>query len=146
MKKIIILLSVFMFLSCSKEDENGEKELAIKVENMRGKWYFKETRKADGTSIPYDNACPNNRDYVVFYEGGIFKFYDHQYSCDNPEVENGNFIYYQDGVTVNFGSTVAPLPNSPCIINRITTQQINFEFDDIFAPTTEKRILVLTRS
>lgn len=148
MKKIILILItiVVLFTSCSKsEDDNGEKDLVIKYENMRGKWFFKETIKADGSKIPYPHPCPNNRDYIDFLQGPNFKFYDHTYSCDNPNIEIGDYQYLVGNI-VSFGSTASPMPSGSCNVIRITNLQINIEFSQFLnTGGDEKRIIVLTR-
>lgn len=63
MKKIIniLILSLFFFTSCNKDDSNAEYDVEVRPNNLKGVWYNKETI-IDGVTIPYVNDCAAQRD------------------------------------------------------------------------------------
>jgi len=52
-KTILLLLTTIVFVSCSKNDDNSEKQLNLTFQNMSGVWNFKSYIKPNGETVNY---------------------------------------------------------------------------------------------
>lgn len=105
MKKIFTLgLGIFLFLSCSSDDNGGANEAAKLTDK---KWYAVSFTVL-GQTLPVESDYPDcGKDYVMFKTGGVFESNyfteDCQEFTDNGTwtLDGKNIVTNQDGYVTN---------------------------------------------
>lgn len=122
-KTTLALLSVLLLLSCNKDDDGGEKDLNVSVQNLSGVWYYYTVSRTNGV-IAYPHSCATQRDYAAFFVTGKIITYDFFSSCNNP-VNNGcpDYILQNNRITACQGHF------DNAIITRLTDQTLEIQFD-----------------
>lgn len=145
MKKAIILLALTMSLmSCSKDDSSTkDTNLSLTYPNLAGKWYFKETIKADGTIVPYTSACIANPDHIEFFEYGFVNEYIRNNMCALYSSGADSELYYNNE-TKRLWSAGSEIPDSKVI--KFTQHELQLQYQHVLAPGFETRVLVYTRN
>ncbi len=81
MKKLIILLSLVLFVSCSKSEDKTQTYLPLTYQNLVGKWNFKSVIRANGTIVPFVGLCPAQTDYIEVFNYGKIVTYNYYQDC-----------------------------------------------------------------
>ena len=84
MKKTILCIGIALttiLWSCSKDENNSDKQLPLTYENITGVWYFKSVITADGTIIDHKNSCTKQRDSIVFKNTFFVTIFTHYSPC-----------------------------------------------------------------
>ena len=146
MKKIILLLSVILVLSCSKSDD-APTYLPLTYQNLVGKWNFKSVIRTNGTVVPFVGQCPTKTDYIEAFNYGKIITYNYNQDCINT-TNNGCYDYtYNSNNTILASSflfgdaTVTNLNASGFKIEFAEPRSLNFMIDinDAKAIVFEKR-------
>jgi hypothetical protein len=90
MKKTILGIGIVLatiLWSCSKDENNGDKQLPLTYENINGIWYFKSIITADGTIIDHKNKCAKKRDSIVFKSTFFVNLFTHYSPCSTFKVD-----------------------------------------------------------
>lgn len=90
MKKTILCIGIVLaaiLWSCSRDENNGDKQLPLTYENITGVWYFKSVITADGTIIDHKNSCAKQRDSIVFKNTFYVTLFTHYSPCSSYRVD-----------------------------------------------------------
>lgn len=97
MKKIVLLVTVFMLISCSNDGEES-KELKLTYENIDGKWIIEKVLQQDGTKVDYVGYCATIPDYFDFHSNRTMDA-RMRYNCEDTPGDAGScgsFFLYED--------------------------------------------------
>lgn len=93
MKKLILVLSIVLFVSCSKSDDDSPKTLPLTYQNLAGQWNFKTVIRANGTEVPFVGRCSTQIDYIEAFSYGKIVTYNFYPDCVTAD-DNGSNPYY----------------------------------------------------
>jgi hypothetical protein len=143
MKKIIILLVLALSLNSCSKDETPNENLKLTFENLAGKWYFIEIIKANGETIPNENVCPTQRDYVEFYITARVRKADYSPDCVDSNGAGINPLYIEEDLNILRAGYGNEIPDS--YVLKFTQNELQLQFEEDLAPGTETRVLILRR-
>ena len=123
MKKIILLLSVILVLSCSKSDD-APTYLPLTYQNLVGKWNFKSVIRTNGTVVPFVGQCPTKTDYIEVFNYGRIITYNYSIDCITSE-DNGCGDYTYDSNNTMFST--GPIFND-ARVTELTTNGFKIEY------------------
>ena len=96
MKKIVLLLTVFMLFSCSNDEESNE--LKLTYENVSGRWVIEKVLQGDGSKVDYVGYCATNPDYFDIHSNRTLDA-RMRYNCEDTPGDAGScgsFFLYED--------------------------------------------------
>lgn len=68
-KTILTILVIFTLISCSKDDDGGNKQLELNYNNLFGTWYPYSVVKANDEVQLYTTNCSTKKDSLYFRSG-----------------------------------------------------------------------------
>ena len=143
MKKIILIFVVVLF-SCSKEDSNEERDVAVTPNAFFGYWYYKQDTKTDGTVILNINECSTKRDALELKSN--FSAVEHNYNSSCVDVGLQDLVYTL--ITTNTGENYLNFGGNydNFKIIKLTNKTIYLEYEFLLlSGETELRTRVYTK-
>jgi hypothetical protein len=125
MKKIIILLSLSLIVSCSKSEDSTPASLPLTYQNLAGKWNFKSVIRTNGSVVPFVGQCPTKTDYIEAFNYGKIVTYNYYQDCLSSE-DNGSSTYYI--FPDNFITSAGPIFDNATVKN-LTANGFTLEFN-----------------
>lgn len=122
-KTILILVTIFTLMSCSKDDEKSD-ALEVTKPNLWGKWYFSEVIQPDGSRTPYVHQCATERDYIIFTTLGDIVFYHHDTNCTSYNPVGCTDVNLVGNRIIDCGSTYSGTVT-------LTTNTFKIDYDEV---------------
>lgn len=116
MKKIFVLLSIALLISCAGEDSPASEPTILR------KWYYNET-VVDGTHIPYPDNEACGKDYLQFYDINKLKNVD-IWDCEEDVDWQGTFTLTGNILVLNNG-----VSSRTVTVTTLSFDYLIFEYD-----------------
>jgi len=123
MKKLILLLSIVLLVSCSKSDDDSPKTLPLTYQNLVGQWNFKTVIRANGTEVPFVGQCPTQTDYIEAFSYGQISRYNYYQDCTTTAYTYNYYIFPNNFVTASGD------PFSDVTITNLTANSFRIEYN-----------------
>lgn len=80
--KIILVLSLFVLLSCSGDDGAADLNIEVSSTNLKGEYTITDLVRPDGTVVQYVGQCGMLKDYIAFDLTKV-SYYSYDPNCNN---------------------------------------------------------------